>query len=75
MFRSCLLQVPPGSATPLALVQPTASRVALLLDHRLQDAPRVLMHPLTNTVSVMMSGKELDTFLRWAHHLLLYSYA
>eukprot|EP00891_Asterochloris_glomerata_P009366 jgi/Astpho2/9366/gw1.00145.102.1_t len=59
-----ILQVPPGSATPLALVQPTATRVALLLDHKLQEAPRVLMHPLTNTVSVMMSGQELGTFLR-----------
>ena len=67
--------MPPGSETPLALVQPTATRVALLLDHKLQEAPRVLMHPLTNTVSVMMSGQELGTFLRWANCFSLYTYA
>lgn len=65
------LGVGPGSATPLAAAHPGADRVILLCDARLQEAP-FLVHPLTNTQSVLISAAQLDTYLqkhgRQAHY-------
>ena len=58
------LQVPLGSVTPLAVVQPTAASVVLLLDHKLKDQERILVHPLTNTSTVAMSSEGLEAFLK-----------
>lgn len=57
-------QVAPGSVTPLALVQPTASRVVLMLDARLQGAEALLVHPLRNDRTVALHSTELEAFLR-----------
>jgi hypothetical protein len=59
-----LLQVPLGSVTPLALVQPTAEKVVLLLDKSLQGRAALLVHPLTNTASLSLPAQGLETFLR-----------
>ncbi len=57
-------QVPLGSVTPLAVVQPTATAVVLLLDHKLKGQDRILVHPLTNTSTVAISSEGLEAFLR-----------
>lgn len=59
-----VLGVPLGSVTPLAVVQPTASAVVLLLDHKLKGKDRILVHPLTNTSTVALSSEGLEAFLR-----------
>ena len=58
------MQVPLSSVTPLAVVQPTASSVVLLLDQKLKDQERLLIHPLTNTSTVAISSKGLEAFLK-----------
>ena len=63
------LQVPLGSVTPLALVQPTASSVVLLLDQKLKGQDRILVHPLTNDKTVAISSDGLEAFLRYGHTL------
>jgi len=65
---SCL-QVPLGSVTPLAVVQPTASSVVLLLDQKLKGQDRILVHPLTNDKTVAISSDGLEAFLRYGHTL------
>lgn len=59
-----VLGVPLGSVTPLAVVQPTASSVVLLLDQKLKGQDRILVHPLSNTSTVAVSSQGLETFLR-----------
>ena len=58
------MQVPLGSVTPPAVVQPTAASVILLLDHKLKDQERILVHPLTNTSTIAMPSKGLEAFLK-----------
>lgn len=58
-----IAQVAPGSVTPLALVQPTARRVVLMLDERLRGAESLLVHPLRNDRTVSMHSSELEAFL------------
>ena len=69
------LQVPLGSVTPLAVVQPTASAVVLLLDHKLKGKDRILVHPLTNTSTVALSSEGLEAFLRYIYTALHQTYA
>lgn len=59
-----ILGVPLGSVTPLAVVQPTASSVVLLLDQKLKGQDRILVHPLTNDKTVAISSDGLEAFLR-----------
>ncbi|DBA97721.1 hypothetical protein WJX82_007259 [Trebouxia sp. C0006] len=59
-----VLGVPLGSVTPLAVVQPTASSVVLLLDQKLKGQERILVHPLTNDKTVAISSDGLEAFLR-----------
>lgn len=59
-------QVPLGSCTPLALAQPSAANVALLLDDKLRGQDRVFVHPLENTATTVLSAAGLEAFLRCA---------
>jgi len=59
-----VLSVPPGSVTPLALSNPTASKVELLLDHKLQSVPTFCVHPLENTATTLISAHGLEIFLK-----------
>ncbi|MCO5612297.1 hypothetical protein L7F22_066562 [Adiantum nelumboides] len=43
-----VLKVPFGSVTPLALFNPSARSVILLLDHQYQNQEKLLFHPLDN---------------------------
>lgn len=62
-------QVGPGSVTPLALVQPTASRVVLVLDEHLRGADALLVHPLRNDRTVVLHSNELEAFLEYVLHI------
>jgi hypothetical protein len=59
-----ILQIPLGSVTPLAVSQPTATDVVLLLDIKLksEQAP-FFVHPLTNTSSLALTSQHLEAFL------------
>mmetsp|Transcript_40229 Transcript_40229/g.89306 ORF Transcript_40229/g.89306 Transcript_40229/m.89306 type:complete len:309 (+) Transcript_40229:100-1026(+) len=59
-----VLKVPLGSVTPLAVVNPEAKDVALLLDHKIRQESKVFVHPLVNTVSLALSPSALDAALR-----------
>lgn len=59
-------QVPLGSVTPLAIAQPSAAGVALLLDGKLRGQPRICVHPLDNTATMVLSSEGLEAFVRWA---------
>ncbi|PNH12462.1 putative prolyl-tRNA synthetase associated domain-containing protein 1, partial [Tetrabaena socialis] len=63
---TALLQVPLGSVTPLAVANPEAADVLLLLDSRIRDpafvpeGSAVYVHPLVNTASLAMSPAALE---------------
>jgi hypothetical protein len=59
-----ILNVPLGSVTPLAVSQPSATNVVLLLDMKLkfEEAP-FFVHPLTNTSSLALTSQHLEAFL------------
>ena len=59
-----VLGVPLGSATPLAAANPAAAQVVLLLDELMKLQPQLLVHPLTNTATTIISPAHLETFLR-----------
>ncbi len=59
-----VLGVPLGSATPLALANPSASSVVLLLDARFQQQQHLCVHPLTNTATTVITPAGLEAFLR-----------
>ncbi len=59
--------MPLGSVTPLAVANPEAADVVLLLDQRIRDLPagsHVFVHPLVNTVSLQMEPPALEAALR-----------
>ncbi|EFN55384.1 hypothetical protein CHLNCDRAFT_134463 [Chlorella variabilis] len=56
--------VPLGSVTPLAIAQPSAAGVALLLDGKLRGQPRICVHPLDNTATMVLSSEGLEAFVR-----------
>ena len=57
------LQCQPGAATPIATVSKSADRVVLLLDTKLRDAP-FLIHPNTNTQSILVTADRLEAYLQ-----------
>jgi hypothetical protein len=57
-----VLSVGPGAANPFASAHVSASRVVLLLDTRLQEAP-FWVHPMVNDRSVLITSAELTKFL------------
>lgn len=59
-----VLGVPLGSATPLAAGNPAAAAVVLLLDDSLKLQKQLLVHPLTNTATTIISPADLEAFLR-----------
>ena len=65
-----VLQVPLGSVTPLAVAQPSAAGVALLLDASLKQQPRIFVHPLDNRATTVLSSEGLEAFLRCAPRCL-----
>lgn len=58
-----VLKLQPGSVTPLAVVQPSAAAVVLLIDEKLQRQERLLVHPLTNACTLALPAQHLDALL------------
>lgn len=61
MFET--LGVKTGALSPLALINDSERAVKLVIDDALQLSPRLLLHPLDNTLSVQLSSQALDDFL------------
>jgi len=60
-----VLQVEAGCVTPLAVANPSAKHVLLLLDSKLQDGGRsFFVHPIVNSASVLINAAGLDAFLK-----------
>jgi Ala-tRNA(Pro) deacylase len=57
------LGVTPGSVTAFALINDTGRRVRFVLDQILAQAPRVNLHPLTNTATTGVDQAGLRRFL------------
>jgi len=61
---SSILRVPLGSVTPLAVSQPTATDVVVLLDIKLKsESSSFFVHPLTNTASIALTSQQLEAYL------------
>ena len=56
--------------TPLAVAQPSAAGVTLLLDAHLRQQPRIFVHPLDNRTTTVLSPEGLEAFLRCGGILL-----
>lgn len=54
-----LLGIAPGSVTPLAMINAEPGSVACVLDAGLSEADRVNVHPLRNTATVGLAGKDI----------------
>ncbi|KDD72686.1 hypothetical protein H632_c3025p0, partial [Helicosporidium sp. ATCC 50920] len=63
-FVRAALQVLPGALTPLSLAHKSAEGVALILDERLRKCPKLCLHPLVNTSTLLMPASDLEAFLR-----------
>jgi hypothetical protein len=58
------LQVEAGCVTPLAVANPSAKHVLLLLDNKLQGCGSFFVHPIVNSASVLLDSAGLDAFLK-----------
>lgn len=63
-----LLGVSPGSVTPLAMINAAPGSVSVVLEEGLAAAERVNVHPLRNTATIGMAGKDIMRLLNhWGH--------
>jgi Ala-tRNA(Pro) deacylase len=63
-----LLGIEPGSVTPLAMINAQPGSVTVVLDTGLAAAERINVHPLRNTASMGLAGKDVLRLLRhWGH--------
>lgn len=63
-LASSILGVSLGSVTPLAVSQPTATDVMVLLDIKLKsESSPFFVHPLTNTASIALTSQHLESYL------------
>lgn len=58
-----VLGVPPGSVTPLALINDSAARIAVVVDQALIDFAEVNCHPLENTATTRVATQDLIRFI------------
>ena len=63
-----LLGVAPGSVTPLAALKNDGGQVTVVIDAALAGAPRINVHPLRNTATLGLSGRDLLSFLQHQDH-------
>lgn len=63
-----LLGISPGSVTPLAMINAVPGSVTAVLDEGLATAERVNVHPLRNTGTLGLAGRDILRLLRhWRH--------
>ena len=63
-----VLGVSPGSVTPLALINPSAAAVAVVVDQALMDFAEVKCHPLENTATTRLAREDLIRFIEVCGH-------
>ena len=63
-----VLGVAPGSVTPLAIVNDSASRVTAVLDTKLLAHAQVNCHPLENDATTTLASADLLRFIRATGH-------
>ena len=63
-----LLGVTPGSVTPLAAMNDAGGQVTVVIDGALAAAARVNVHPLRNSATLGLSGRDLVAFLEQHGH-------
>ena len=67
-----LLGITPGSVTPLAMINAEPGSVTVVLDAGLAEAERVNVHPLRNTATLGLSGRNILRLLHfWAHEAVV----
>ncbi len=63
-----VLGIAPGAVTPFGAINDQAGRVTVVLDHAMLRHGRLNFHPLTNTRTTGLAGKDLVRFLRETGH-------
>ena len=63
-----VLGVPPGSVTPLALINASAAAVIVVVDKALLDFAEVNCHPLENTATTRLTTQDLIRFIKACGH-------
>jgi Ala-tRNA(Pro) deacylase len=63
-----VLGVPPGSVTPLALINDSAAEVAVVVDQALIGFAEVNCHPLENTATTRLATQDLIRFIAACGH-------
>jgi len=63
-----VLGVPAGSVTPLALINPSASGIIVVVDQALMDFAEINCHPLENTATTQLVTPDLIRFIRACGH-------
>lgn len=63
-----ILGIIPGAVSPLAVVNDTGGRVAVVLDQRLLELPLLNFHPLRNDRTTTMASADLLKFLEAVDH-------
>jgi Ala-tRNA(Pro) deacylase len=66
-----LLQVEPGSITPLALMHDGEKTTTVVLDRKIMNDAQLNFHPLINTASVGLTPAELERFFAATGHRYL----
>ncbi|RJX67771.1 prolyl-tRNA synthetase associated domain-containing protein [Tsuneonella suprasediminis] len=63
-----LIGITPGSVTPLAMINAAPGSVRLVLDAGLAAAERINVHPLRNTGTLGLAGRDVLALARhWGH--------
>jgi Ala-tRNA(Pro) deacylase len=62
------LGVEPGSVTPFSVINDIEHKVALVLDSALKDDGPINAHPLTNTMTTLISLADLQRFFEATGH-------
>ena len=63
-----LIGITPGSVTPLAMINAAPGSVTLVLEQGLAAAERINVHPLRNTGTMGLAGKDVLALVRhWGH--------
>jgi len=63
-----VLGVPPGSVTPLALINDGETRVRVILDAAMMECDPLNFHPLENTATTTIKSDDLKRFIQACGH-------
>ena len=65
---AAVLGVPPGSVTPLALINASAAGVKVVVDRALMTFAEVNCHPLENTATTRLATQDLIRYIKACGH-------